>query len=312
MVKMFYIHEKEYFAPHEYISYVMRFHELLPYIENKDINYYTSVNDLHLATVKGKEKKMEKEEKKAMKSQVNKLIDDDDFLLIEPLSYYSSCAYGGGTKWCTASRETDKNFKEITNDNYLFYLIDKHKKETHPLYKIAITVYKTDDKRIRVWNAPDKELNTPINHLLPEYILDKIRSHVKDRGVGVDIGEFVLNKLSKTTNNKKDVFKIFNDPMSGTVTWVLDGVDNFKGYKDFTIYATPFYQGDNILPINISFEDTERGGYIEDLNIIVPLNQRDKYLITNHFDEWFEDIYKVIVFDQVKWLLMNYEKVKKG
>jgi hypothetical protein len=72
------------------------------------------------------------------------------------LDHNASCYYGKGTKWCTAA-ETDSHFKRYNEDGKLFYIIDRSKPTSDPLYKVALlrkfdgdkTYYDTKDEYVR-------------------------------------------------------------------------------------------------------------------------------------------------------------------
>jgi hypothetical protein len=56
---------------------------------------------------------------------IDVLIENDDYLLISPLTLKGSLKYGADTKWCTASKSSSYQFTSYTKDGYLFYLISK-------------------------------------------------------------------------------------------------------------------------------------------------------------------------------------------
>ena len=56
-----------------------------------------------------------------------KLFENDDFLLVIPLTFDASCKYGAGTKWCTTSKDSDDMFKKHNRMGSLGYIIIKNK-----------------------------------------------------------------------------------------------------------------------------------------------------------------------------------------
>ncbi|MFN9952370.1 MAG: hypothetical protein ACK55I_04660, partial [bacterium] len=90
-------------------------------LEKKDINQYGSYLELEKALypvrVREKEKILEK--------QVEKIYEDDKFLVIKPKTHEASCKYGANTKWCTTSHPDD-HFKRYTSGSQaLYYVINK-------------------------------------------------------------------------------------------------------------------------------------------------------------------------------------------
>jgi hypothetical protein len=67
----------------------------------------------------------------------NVVYEDERFFVVNPLTYKSSCYYGKGTKWCTAS-DTDGQFNKYNIDGKLFYIIDKTLPTSNKLYKVAL------------------------------------------------------------------------------------------------------------------------------------------------------------------------------
>jgi hypothetical protein len=99
-----------------------------------DINQYQNLNDL-LTAISVYENRQRRDVKKVEGGNV--VFDDGKLFVVNPLDYKSSCYYGKGTKWCTAA-ETDTHFKKYNEDGKLFYIIDRTKPTSDPLYKVAM------------------------------------------------------------------------------------------------------------------------------------------------------------------------------
>jgi hypothetical protein len=87
------------------IDTVNKFHDLTPYIENKDIyskeyygNFGKLIDTVELAQVTKEEKNFNKEE------HINVLLETDEFLLLQPKTHKGSMKYGANTKWCTTTK----------------------------------------------------------------------------------------------------------------------------------------------------------------------------------------------------------------
>ena len=59
--------------------------------------------------------------------EYEKLYEDDNFLLVIPLTHDASCKYGSGTKWCTTGRDEEGQewFNKHNTTGSLGYLIIK-------------------------------------------------------------------------------------------------------------------------------------------------------------------------------------------
>ncbi len=90
-------------------------------ILNKDVQTYKSFDDINDAVNKAKLKIEEKE----LEKQVIKVFEDDEWLLVRPLTYQSSLKYGAHTQWCTASSFQSESFTEYTENGILIYIIHK-------------------------------------------------------------------------------------------------------------------------------------------------------------------------------------------
>ena len=123
------------------IEAVNKFHELTPYIENKDIyskeyygNFSKLIDVIEAAEVVREEKNFNKEE------HINVLLETDEFFLLQPKTHKGSMKYGANTKWCTTSKNNESIFNRYTRDGFLGYLINKTetKKKTEDYKKVAL------------------------------------------------------------------------------------------------------------------------------------------------------------------------------
>jgi hypothetical protein len=107
--------------------------------EKKDIYQYTY--DEFIQKYEEAITKMSKRE--IVSSGVEKLYEDDRYLLIRPKNKEASCKYGANTKWCIAS-VSNNYFDSYKVNNLFFFIIDKlrqpieGKKKSQNYFKIAI------------------------------------------------------------------------------------------------------------------------------------------------------------------------------
>lgn len=151
----------EAFSSAQYVKVINQFDQLLPYIENKDIysGQYKSI--VQLFRVVDNAKVLKEENEFIREDHVDVLIENDDYLLISPLTLKGSLKYGADTKWCTASKSSSYQFKNYTIDGYLFYLISK--KERNKNYnKIAFYARGKNEHLTTsyvIYNQIDTEIN---------------------------------------------------------------------------------------------------------------------------------------------------------
>jgi hypothetical protein len=139
-------------------------------IEQNDITKYKSIDDMinqiSLAQLKTIGKDFEK--------FIIKLRDDEEWLILKPLSWEASKKYGANTKWCTTSYDTDDYFYKYSKNGVLIYMINKKTG-----YKVAS--YNAKDEGISFWNQKDQRIDS-METLLPEDIkLFLMRHHTEEK-----------------------------------------------------------------------------------------------------------------------------------
>ena len=111
--------------------------------------------------------------------EVEKVYEDNRFVVVVPKTHKSSCYYGAGTKWCTASKDTDSHFSNYKRDGELYYIIDKTLPTSNPFYKVALNkklAGLTED----FWDVKDKPITdtTKIMTIIQnKKMLEDIRNH---------------------------------------------------------------------------------------------------------------------------------------
>lgn len=140
------------------IKAVNNFDKLLPYIENKDIysREYISYENLKDTIRKAEQAK---EEKTFVKEEhVNVLYENDEYIVLQPLTMRGSLKYGSGTKWCTASKSYPTHFNQYTRNGLLVYVIRKVESSNKNYNKLALHMPMSDDLvngKINMYNAAD-------------------------------------------------------------------------------------------------------------------------------------------------------------
>lgn len=99
------------------------------------------------------ENKTGKEKERDLKSQVEKLYEDDVVLVLKPKTYDASCYYGAATRWCTASKENKEHFKRYSKIGNLYYFINKKTGLKNALFV-------NFDKDVNIYNAKDEQIST--------------------------------------------------------------------------------------------------------------------------------------------------------
>ena len=141
----------------------------------------------------------------------------------------------------------------------------------------------------------------------------------------IDIIHEILNEYFREINYLPGGYMTYNEftlsynSFEGTILW-NNGfyVENNGGGVSFEFYATPFWDGLSIIPINVSdvwienmdsgepmsiFDEIDEGSYYENIDIdYKKLNTVDKVF------EWFETEYKPQTYDKIKELIEQIRK----
>jgi hypothetical protein len=210
--------EAPYRTTSSIIDAVHKFHNLIPYIENKDIyskeyygNFGKLVDVIEVAEVVREEKNFNKEE------HINVLLETDEFLLLQPKTHKGSIKYGSNTKWCTTTKNNESIFKNYTRDGFLGYLIDKTETKTGDYKKVALYMeYNSGgiNESVKIYDVKDKyghetflvESGWDIEKLFE--IFTMFRYHfikAKENKKSKDFVNTFVNTLNKLDFNKFEV-----------------------------------------------------------------------------------------------------------
>ena len=159
------------------IKDVIKFNELLPYIENKDIyskeyygNYQKLIDIIEIAEQTKEEKSFVKED------HINVILETEEFILLQPKTHKGSMKYGANTKWCTTTKNNESIFKNYTRDGFLAYLIDKTETKTENYRKVALYLEFAQgglNESIKIYDVKDKYAHE--SHLIAsEWELEKL------------------------------------------------------------------------------------------------------------------------------------------
>ena len=192
-----------------------------------------------------------KDKEKMLKSEVDKVYEDDNWVIIRPKSHGASCYYGAGTKWCTTAK--DKSFFEKYNsEGVLYYVI---KKQSGKDYKIALfkrlpkvgTDYNTN-RRV-LGRTPDDEWYDMEDNLLDSRTSSIVTSMLPDKAIQViedlykkeldsysTVADFnrykTLNQFVNLITDKLEGQRINFNTESGT--WELQVVGRNEWYVNYT------------------------------------------------------------------------------
>lgn len=172
-------------SKHRIITAVKKFHKNIQRIKNKDINSYPNLGELDLVVNEAEEKRKLKELEKEAKKQKTVIYEDNRWFVVSPHSWKASCYYGAGTKWCVTMKDNSNHWDRYSRRAVFFYVIDKTKDKTDPLYKVAYRKIGSKD-RYELWDAEDLEMSSQQRGRdwldgLPQELKEKITIYHKER-----------------------------------------------------------------------------------------------------------------------------------
>jgi hypothetical protein len=135
-------------------------------VAQNDLSTYKSFDDLmsqlNLAEMKVDAKQLE--------GEIVKVYEDDEWLLLRPLTYSASKKYGSNTKWCTTQESNSEYFIKYSSKGILIYCINKLSG-----YKVAsFCSLDKNDPEFSFWNQKDTRIDS-LQSELTEELLKTIR-----------------------------------------------------------------------------------------------------------------------------------------
>lgn len=164
---------------------------------------------------------------KEMSNQVIKEIDNEDWLVVVPLTYEASLKYGSQTKWCTASRSNPHTFFSYGNRGVLIYCINKKDGNKTAIYlesDVSELYGKNKNGEVRffpteieervfrpsymsIWNAKDDRIDSWDANLTPEIfeVVKKYRSERLTIAELFGVEEFMMRRSVEETEKQEVV-----------------------------------------------------------------------------------------------------------
>jgi hypothetical protein len=150
---MLYVFVKEYFNDED-LANLNKFCEYNErnLIDQNDLSKYKSFEDLvsqvNIAALKIEMKELENE--------VVRIHEDDEWLLVRPMTFLASKKYGSNTKWCTTSENNPEYFVKYAERGVLIYCMNKKTG-----YKVAsFYSLKKSDPEFSFWNQKDAKIES--------------------------------------------------------------------------------------------------------------------------------------------------------
>ena len=141
-------------------------------IVQNDVTKYKTFKDVELQISLSELKNIDKE----LSKQTHKLYEDEEWLVIKPMSYQASLKYGASTKWCTASRENSDYYLRYSRRGILIYCINKITGDKVGAFKSL----DQHEKETSFWDIVDQRIDS-MDSGLPIVVMDVIKKEFKEQ-----------------------------------------------------------------------------------------------------------------------------------
>jgi hypothetical protein len=202
-------------------------------IDNKDLTSYKNIGDIVRQISIAEVRLLNKE----LIKQVHKMYEDDEWLVLRPLTRESSVKYGAGTKWCTASTNEEYQFYRYTGRGILIYTINKKTGQKVAAFKNTDPY---NEPELSFWNEIDTRIDS-YEAELPEFIMKLIFNEFKTTASNEDITPEqwkVKEELSKSISLEEPMDMIMEEPTVTTYTATLEATLQ-QAVLDYNSFTNP-------------------------------------------------------------------------
>jgi hypothetical protein len=182
-------------------------------IPKNDISQYKSWDEMN-DSVKGAEEILKQKE---TEKQIIKLLDNDEYCVVIPLSYDASRVYGSNTKWCTTQ---ERYWNDYIDKYKLIYIIDRINND-----KYAVSIKQGDSTKIQGWLSDDKEVS-PLTLPISVDVINIIVSEIKKDETIMDLEDYkkIHSKINES-KSKIDVGNQYHDSILEMMNQYITGID---------------------------------------------------------------------------------------
>jgi len=226
-------------------------------VENID-KIYNSPKDItnypiyFLAVVKNiiQEIKTNKEKEKEAKSQVEKIYEDDTYLIVKPNTYEASCYYGANTKWCTASSSGSREFTKYTNEGDLYYFINKRTPTKMALFK------EKDSNSKEIFDERDRRVTS--KELLELFPLEITEELLGSGDLFKKLMQYTKGKVSRNDVEQSDdlIRSVYRADPLGASEVIIDFNDESDFFKILNIDDDDEHFAKSVTDNNWDFHDS--------------------------------------------------------
>jgi len=128
--------------------------------ELRDINQFRSAEEFEFVVRDAITKETENRMQNLQERERIKIIDDENYLVVVPLSHAASCKYGKSTRWCISAKDDPEEFRTMGPDGgATFYIIIPKIDAGEDKIVIDVQYNPYGSPYRTIWNSADEEFN---------------------------------------------------------------------------------------------------------------------------------------------------------
>jgi hypothetical protein len=233
--------EEDFYKAKEYIRLFNKYVNKIPK-ENRDITKYKTLPDLYeiIKDFEGNENiatSKKDEVRNIKKNEINKVFENDEWLIMVPLTEQASCIIGKGTQWCTAADNSNNMFSHYSSQGPLYVIVNKKDNTKYQLHFESNQLMDERDRPI------------PATHFF-DYILEDAYDVIDFfQGANENFWDFIL-ETSAEDQSDGGYSEIFNEALNnGSEYAITEALKTLRAGRDEDSVRTGFmYEKD---PSNI-------------------------------------------------------------
>lgn len=232
-------------------EYLTTFKDNLKKIQNKDIMTYKSLPDLAKAIqpFEGQKDISKKQQVRDIKKGAKKIMETNDWLVIQPTTEESACYYGANTKWCTASKENSM-FNYYNEQGPIYIFINKKDNSKFQFHAQSFQFMDELDNPIAPKEVFDDE---KIINFIEEKVIDNVYSdnfYLWENSLLMGLYDDGENNLFIQTN----INNFFDSLYSEDTDINRQTIDIIENYFRGEITDTQKYYDDEELTFNLTIK----------------------------------------------------------
>ena len=223
----------DYFGYHNF-ELIKKFEELNErnLIINNDLTKFKTFEELELEVSLAELKSVTKD----LEKQTIKLYENDEWLVIKPMSFLASKKYGATTRWCTTMEHNPDYYLKYSRNGILIYCLNKKTGDKVAAYKSLST---HENRETSFWDMSDIRIDS-IESGLPNEIMEIIKNeftNVKKTNWDLLSEDDANNQLLWIQQNSYDKEFREPEPIAVRIDEYIEEINEYVGEPDELSFA---------------------------------------------------------------------------